>query len=114
MVDIDGTICSQKHPKPDYPTAEPNLERIEKLNKLYDEGHEIHYWTARGSGSGKDWRAFTKEQLIGWGVKATSINCGKPMYDIWVDDKAINDNHFFNVNNDSTENSKMEKLSSNG
>ncbi len=95
IVDIDGTICSQKRPKPDYPTAEPYFDRIEKLNKLYDDGHEIHYWTARGSSSGKDWVEFTKTQLIDWGVKATSINCGKPMYDIWVDDKAINDNSFF-------------------
>ncbi len=60
----------------------------------------------RGSGSGKDWREFTKNQLKEWGVKATSINCGKPMYDIWVDDKAINDKTFFDVNNnDSTKNS---------
>ena len=22
---------------------------IERLNKLYDEGNEIHYWTARGA-----------------------------------------------------------------
>ena len=95
IVDIDGTICSQKRPKPDYPTAEPYFDRIEKLNKLYDDGHEIHYWTSRGSSSGKDWVEFTKTQLIDWGVKATSINCGKPMYDIWVDDKAINDNSFF-------------------
>ena len=95
IVDIDGTICSQERPKPDYPTAEPYFDRIEKLNKLYDDGHEIHYWTARGSGSGKDWVEFTKTQLIGWGVKSSSINCGKPIYDIWVDDKAINDNSFF-------------------
>jgi len=26
------------------------------------------------------------------------------MYDIWIDDKAINDKTFFDVNNDSTEN----------
>ncbi len=95
MVDIDGTIYTQIRPKPDYPKHEPHRERIEAMNKLYDEGHHIHYWTARGSGSGKDWREFTEKQLEGWGVKATSINCGKPMYDIWVDDKAISDKHFF-------------------
>ncbi len=106
MVDIDGTICTQVRPKPDYPNHKPHKERIEMMNKLYDDGHEIHYWTARGSGSGKDWREFTKNQLKEWGVKATSINCGKPMYDVWVDDKAINDKTFFDVNNnDSTKNS---------
>ena len=95
MVDIDGTICTQIRPKPDYPKHKPYKERIEYLNKLYDEGHEIHYWTARGSGSGKDWREFTKNQLKEWGVKATSINCGNPMYDVWIDDKAVSDGEYF-------------------
>ena len=104
MVDIDGTICKQIRPKPDYPKHKPHKERIEAMNKLYDEGHEIHYWTARGSGSGIDWREFTKKQLQEWGVKATSINCGKPMYDVWIDDKAINDKTFFELDNDYTKN----------
>ena len=39
----------------------------------------------------------TKKQLEDWGVKATSIHCGKPMYDVWIDDKAVNDKHFFDV-----------------
>ena len=92
IVDIDGTICEEVGKVIGRP---PYKDRIEKINKLYDEGHEIHYWTARGSGSGKDWREFTKNQLKEWGVKATSINCGKPMYDVWIDDKAVSDGEYF-------------------
>ena len=61
VVDIDGTICTTTYPH--YYLAKPYLDRIEKLNKLYDEGHEIVYLTARGSVSGKDYRALTEEQL---------------------------------------------------
>ena len=65
------------------------------LNKLFDDGNEVHYWTARGARSGKDWQGFTKAQLEGWGVKFTSIKMGKPHYDVWIDDKAINDKEYF-------------------
>ena len=86
MVDIDGTICY---------TNGNNYESSERLNKLYDEGNEIHYWTARGAKSGKDWTEFTKRQLGEWGVKSTSIRLGKPHYDKWIDDKAIDAEEYF-------------------
>ena len=46
VVDIDGTICKTKGS--DYENSKPIKERIQKMNELFDEGHEIHYWTARG------------------------------------------------------------------
>ena len=46
-VDIDNTIC--KTDGTDYKGATPIKKHIEKINKLYSEGNEIHYWTARGS-----------------------------------------------------------------
>ena len=46
--------------------------------------------------SGKDWYLFTVAQLNEWGCKFTSIKLGKPVYDKWVDDKAINEKDFFN------------------
>ena len=53
-IDIDDTIC--KNPKQlDYSASIPIKENIEKANKLYDEGHLIVYWTARGSSTGIDW-----------------------------------------------------------
>ncbi len=93
IIDIDGTICHTEGN--DYINSKPYLDRIEAANKLYDEGHEIHYWTARGSASGLDWEKFTVMQLKSWGCKYHTIKTGKPSYDIWVDDKATHSSDFF-------------------
>lgn len=94
IIDIDGTICSDTDGG-NYVNAKPLVERIAHFNKLYDEGYEINYWTARGSNSGKDWSALTKQQLDSWGVKYHSLKLGKPAYDIWIDDKAVNVDYYF-------------------
>ena len=56
FVDIDDTICyydiKDNGPK-DYSTAQPYIERIQKINNLYDDGKTIIYWTARGTKTGK-------------------------------------------------------------
>jgi hypothetical protein len=93
IVDIDGTICTSTNG--DYAEAEPYLSRITHFNNLYDAGNEIHYWTARGSNSGKDWLELTLQQLSSWGVKYTTAQTGKPAYDIWIDDKAFNVGTYF-------------------
>ena len=59
-VDIDGTICTST--EGDYEKAEPFMKNIKKINKLYDEGNEVVYWTARGSVTGKDWTELTPNQ----------------------------------------------------
>ena len=56
---------------------------IAKLNELFDEGHEIHYWTARGGNPEKDWTELTHKQLKDWNVKHTFNNT---VYDVWIDD----------------------------
>jgi len=94
MVDIDGTICVTTNR--DYENSIPIQSRIDYLNQLFDEGHEIHYWTARGSSSGKDWNHLTMYQLNAWGCKFTTARVGKPDYDVWIDDKAMSDMEFFN------------------
>jgi hypothetical protein len=94
MVDIDGTICSQTV-SGNYAYAEPFANRIKHFNNLYDQGHEVHYWTARGGSSGKDWSDLTKHQLEVWGVKYTTLNFKKPSYDHWIDDKAHNVESYF-------------------
>jgi len=65
------------------------------MNKLYDDGHTIVYWTARGSGSGKDWSEVTKEQFKRYSVKYHTLKFEKPIYDIFIDDKNINSEEFF-------------------
>ena len=87
FVDIDETICfyqGERH----YPNAIPNFENITKINKLYDEGHHIKYWTARGSVTGKDWLEITANQLDEWGCLYHELSVGnKPDYDLLICDK---------------------------
>jgi predicted AAA+ superfamily ATPase len=92
LIDIDGTICNTKNSE--YLKSEPIFENIVKFNKLFEQGHEVHYWTARGINSGKKHDILTYEQLNRWGVQYSSINIGKPHYDHWIDDKAINPDEF--------------------
>jgi len=93
-VDIDETICVSPENR-DYSLATPIKENIEKINKLYDSGDTIVYWTARGTGSGIDWRKVTEEQFREWGVKHHDLKLGKPIYDLFIDDKNINSETFF-------------------
>ena len=88
-IDIDETICISPKNR-DYTMASPIEENIDKANKLYDEGNTITYWTARGSGSGIDWREVTEQQLNKWGVKYHELKLGKPIYDLFIDDKNMN------------------------
>jgi uncharacterized HAD superfamily protein len=91
--DIDGTICTNTDGA--YDTAEPFYDRITQLNALYDDGHEIVLFTARGSQTGIDWSEVTQKQLAGWGVKHHKLLFGKPHADVFIDDKAINDKEWF-------------------
>lgn len=88
-IDIDDTICYSPD-KPDYTNSIPNKDNIIKANELYDNGHTIIYWTARGSQTGIDWSEITLTQFKLWGVKFHDLKFGKPYYDIFIDDKNIN------------------------
>jgi len=92
--DIDETICEKCYGG-DYTNTFPYKDRIKKMNKLYNKGYTIIYWTARGSTTGIDWEEITKKQLKKWGCKYTKLLMNKPYYDIWIDDKAFNSNTFF-------------------
>lgn len=87
-VDIDETICITPADR-DYAKARPIMKNIAKINKLYDDGHTITYWTARGTGSGIDWSEITTAQFKEWGVKFHDLKFGKPLYDLLIDDKAM-------------------------
>ena len=93
-VDIDETICfykSERH----YPDALPITKNIDKINSLYDMGNTIVYWTARGSTTNIDWEEITAAQLKLWGVKHHELRLGKPPYDLFICDKAINTANYF-------------------
>jgi len=99
--DIDGTICNNTWGK--YREALPFSDRIEIVNKLYEEGNHIIYFTARGMGvcegdslkAHEMWYNFTLEQLETWGCKFHELRLGKPNADYFIDDKGIADENFF-------------------
>jgi hydroxymethylpyrimidine pyrophosphatase-like HAD family hydrolase len=75
LVDIDETICFYSNQRR-YDLSEPNFENISKINKMYDEGWKIVYWTARGSVSKKDYSEHTRRQLDKWGCKYHDLVTG--------------------------------------
>ena len=89
-IDIDQTICRSPliDGQYDYNLSKPIVENITKANKLYDDGHEIVYWTARGGTTGIDWSELSKKQLDEWECKYTRIEIQKkPSWDLLIDDK---------------------------
>ena len=100
--DIDGTICAQAG-LGDYAEPTPYMDRIDKINQLYDEGNYIVYLTARGmltcdgdvSAAYKMWYDITLQQLNDWGCKFHQLMLGKPSADYYIDDKAVTDKEFF-------------------
>ena len=101
VFDLDGTLC-ETFPNPDgygmkYFEAEPYYDRIEVVNKLWEEGHTIIIETARGWGSKINHYEKTFEQLRSWGLKFTSLRTGvKFGGDLFIDDKGVNSEDFFN------------------
>lgn len=94
VFDLDGTLCETEGME--YHSARPIMERIRRVNELYEQGHTIIIDTARGSGSGVDWTKHTRYQLNQWGVKYHKVRCGeKAVGDIYVDDRALSDAEFF-------------------
>lgn len=92
-VDIDNTITETKGCN--YEEATPIYERIKKINKLYDNGNIITYWTARGTVSKIDYYDLTKQQLDKWGAKHHKLLLGKPAFDLFMDDKVFNSDNYF-------------------
>ena len=93
-VDIDDTICQREKSTDfgvvhDYTKAQPIKENIEKINKLYDQGNTIVYWTARGSRKQIDWTELTTKQLNEWGAKFNELRVDKPFYDLFIEDKSL-------------------------
>lgn len=95
--DLDGTLCNTPAPvdaddmADAYTAASPIHRRIRKLNALHDDGHHIIIDTARGSGTGHDFRPLTERQLSAWGVKYHELRVGEKTWaDEYIDDKGTN------------------------
>ena len=96
VFDIDDTIST--HINRDYPNAKPHKDVIDKINFLHDElGYKIKLYTSRGMGStnGNIELAKSKNEniLIEWlkknNVHYDELLFGKPLGDLYVDDKCL-------------------------
>jgi hypothetical protein len=88
MIDVDGTIC--RTAGRDYENAVPIPKRIQVINSLYDSGDIIIYWTSRGMVSKVNYEHLTRAQLEKWGCKYHELRTDKPVYDVFIDDLALN------------------------
>ena len=76
MIDIDGTICDDiPNEEPErMVTCEPFPDALATLNKWYDEGHIICFFTSRT----EEHRTYTEIWLRENGFKYHSLLMGKP------------------------------------
>ena len=102
IIDIDGTICTQTPGT--YEEAKPIPEAVATVNKLYDEGHTIVFYTARYMHRCKDnivevYRKYyntTLTQLQDWGLKFHELHMGKISGDYFIDNMSIDWNPNWN------------------
>jgi hydroxymethylpyrimidine pyrophosphatase-like HAD family hydrolase len=101
--DLDDVLCfrDKKYESlgvEKYRYCVPNHDYIQLLNKLFDSGHKIIIYTARGmthySGDVQaietNLRSVTEEQLKTWGARYHELVFGKRHYEVLIDDKALN------------------------
>ncbi len=103
VVDVDDTIST--HRNRDYENAIPHTKIIKKLNKMYDSGWKIVYFTARGQVScNSDLELINQLRrpvLEAWmekhGVKYHDLLFGKPIGVYYIDDKAMRPDEFMEL-----------------
>lgn len=89
LIDIDGTICDDiPNEEPEkMPGAKEFLGAKDKINKWYEEGHIITFFTARGEST----RDITEKWLKDHGFNYHTIIFDKPRggnYH-WIDDRDV-------------------------
>ena len=93
IIDIDGTICSEELTF-SRSLAVPKQGAVEAVNKLYESGHTILLYTARS------WNEYemTEDWLKRNGFNYHQLIMGKPIGDVWIDDRAIRfENNWKNI-----------------
>jgi hypothetical protein len=88
-VDLDKTLAYGTW-KPDQKMSvigEPILENIEKLRELVERGYVPYIHTSRHWGDLEMIRAWIEEYNIP--IDPRHVICGKPLGDIYIDDKAV-------------------------
>lgn len=94
LIDIDGTICDDiPNEEPErMVTVEPYPDAIDILNKWYEEGHIITFFTSRT----EDHRTITEAWLQKHGFKYHGLLVGKPRggnYH-WIDNHLVKATRF--------------------
>ena len=93
IIDLDGTICTETNYK------SRNKSKLIKgaktsINNLYKKKNFIIIYSARG------WNEFdsTSKWLKKNKIKYHQLILGKPIGDIWIDDRAIKFDNWENIN----------------
>jgi hypothetical protein len=86
-VDLDGTLAEALW-TPDNPTSEigdPLWDNVNKVRKLVEDGYKIIIHTSRG------WTDYQviEQWLLHYNIPFKEIQCGKPLYAAYIDDRAI-------------------------
>ncbi len=84
MVDLDGVLASEEKTF-ERALAAPLPGAREALARLRAAGHTIIVYTARG------WAEFrmTRQWLDDHGFEYDGLHMGKPIADVWIDDRAV-------------------------
>lgn len=84
MIDLDGVICTEERTF-ERPLAKPVTGAKEAIQRLRDAGHTVIVYTGRG------WPEYrvTKQWLDENGIAYDGLHMGKPIADIWIDDRAV-------------------------
>jgi hypothetical protein len=84
IIDLDGTICSEEKTY-SRSLAKPKANAVDSVNALYDAGNVIIIYSAR------TWMEY--EMTVDWlkknGIKYHQLFMGKPVGDVWIDDRAL-------------------------
>lgn len=96
--DLDNTLVTYPEIPDDYSTVKPIHKNISLLNNLKEAGHEIIIYTARrmtthNNNIGrviKDIALTTINTLDGLNIQYDELIFGKPIADVYIDDKALN------------------------
>ena len=96
-IDLDGTLCKNLKDGETYETVAPMEGAVDVVNKLKSKGHYIIIYTARRMKTlNSNIGAIIAEQgpvVINWLAKHNipydELLFGKPLADIYIDDKAL-------------------------
>ncbi len=92
IIDLDGTICTEEKTY-SRSMAQPKAGAANAINALYKEGHTIIIYSAR------TWMEFemTSHWLKKHKIKYHQLVLGKPVGDVWIDDRALQFNDWKSV-----------------